>query len=440
MALHVGTVTLAIVVALVPGCSSKVGFPKDQKMDVLFPPYIVPAGHGIPDGHLRPLGWQKRSSGRIRETPEMPSAHALYVKYIKNSKPVLIHDALQDVQAMTDWESDVYLKQQFGSLNVTVTIKRQALMQEPLHESHVMKFKKFLIDYRFEEWYLVTPIPKKMMTELPLPSCLRCGTFYDRLYEARLWMSSGGTASRLHSHEDHDLHCVLFGRKDFIIIDEKYRNNFNFVENYKNSGSGHSTMDVERVNMYKFPEVANTPWHHATLTSGDCILIPAGYIHQVRSYGRSLSFSILFSPSMEFDSSDCKKILSSNNEVKEEEGLTERTTLADAQYMWIDGDGHRVLSFDRMEPVLLRSTLLHLMRTKENFYLEQFEHFYNDAMKRFTTKPAAADVFQMLTSDVGRDYLTRDDITNLSDEAIMSLSRVLKYGQFPVKIKKRVEL
>lgn len=49
-----------------------------------------------------------------------------------------------------------------------------------------------------------------------------------------------------------------------------------FAMQYKNSGSGHSTMDVERVNMYKFPEVANTPWHHATLTSGDCILIPAG--------------------------------------------------------------------------------------------------------------------------------------------------------------------
>lgn len=73
------------------------------------------------------------------------------------------------------------------------------------------------------------------------------------------------------------------------------------------------------------------------------LLLVTGYIHQVRSYGRSLSFSILFSPSLEFDSSDCKKILSPNNEVKEEEGLTERTTLlADAQYMWIDGDGHRV--------------------------------------------------------------------------------------------------
>ena len=47
---------LAVGLVLFPGCFSKVGFPKDQKMDVLFPPYIVPAGHGIPDGHLRPLG------------------------------------------------------------------------------------------------------------------------------------------------------------------------------------------------------------------------------------------------------------------------------------------------------------------------------------------------------------------------------------------------
>ena len=35
-----------------------------------------------------------------------------------------------------------------------------------------------------------------------------------------------------------------------------------------------------------------------------------------------------------------------------------------------------------MEPEALKSTLLHLLRTKDNFYLEQFEHFYNDAMKR----------------------------------------------------------
>ena len=59
---------------------------------------------------------------------------------------------------------------------------------------------------------------------------------------------------------------------------------------------------------------------------------------------------------------------------------------------------------------------------------------------QFNSKPSAADVFKLLTSGTAHDYLTRDDITHLSDDKIASLSRVLKYGQFPVTIKKRVEL
>ena len=34
-------------------------------------------------------------------------------------------------------------------------------------------------------------------------------------------MSSGGTASLLHSHADENIHCVLAGRKDFILIHQK---------------------------------------------------------------------------------------------------------------------------------------------------------------------------------------------------------------------------
>ncbi|XP_048730421.1 uncharacterized protein LOC125647690 [Ostrea edulis] len=433
-------VSMVILLTILDRTSSKVGFPKDQKMDILFPPYIVPSGHGIPDGHLRPLGWQKRSSGRIMETPEMPSAHSLYVKYIKNNKPVLIHDALQKVKVMSDWEDDIYLKRQFGDLNVTVTVKRQAILQDVQHEQHVMKFKKFIMDYMYEEWYLVTPVPRQMMADLPLPGCLKCGTFYERLYEARLWMSSGGTSSRLHSHEDHDLHCVLFGRKDFIIVDEKYKWNFLYEENYKNSGSGHSPIDVDKVNMFKFTDVSTTPWNHATLTSGDCILIPAGYLHQVRSYGRGISYSILFSPSLEYDSSDCKKILSDDDTVRDEEDLIKRVSLADAKYMWIDSEGNRVLNPDTKEASELKVALLRLLRTKDHFYVEQFEHFYNDAMKRFENKPPAADVFTVLSSSVGRDYLTRDDITLLSDDILATLSRVLKDGQLPLTVTKRVEL
>jgi len=64
---------------------------------------------------------------------------------------------------------------------------------------------------------------------LQLPLCLRCG-FSAWLTESELWMSSGGTASLLHSHADHDLHCVVAGRKDFILIERQFKHVFHFVD------------------------------------------------------------------------------------------------------------------------------------------------------------------------------------------------------------------
>ena len=59
---------------------------------------------------------------------------------------------------------------------------------------------------------------------------LSCGTYNDRLVEAELWMSSGGTSSLLHSHHDHNIHCVVDGRKDFVLIESKHRLNFDYIE------------------------------------------------------------------------------------------------------------------------------------------------------------------------------------------------------------------
>jgi len=48
--------------------------------------------------------------------------------------------------------------------------------------------------------------------------------------ESELWMSSGGTSSLLHSHADHDLHCVIAGRKDFILVQRQFKHVFHFVD------------------------------------------------------------------------------------------------------------------------------------------------------------------------------------------------------------------
>ena len=43
-------------------------------------------------------------------------------------------------------------------------------------------------------------------------------------------MSSGGTSSSLHSHGDHNIHCVIDGRKDFILIEGKHKEAFLYEE------------------------------------------------------------------------------------------------------------------------------------------------------------------------------------------------------------------
>lgn len=41
-----------------------------------------------------------------------------------------------------------------------------------------------------------------------------------------MWMSSGGTSSHLHYDADHNLHCLITGRKDFIMYDPKHMDRF----------------------------------------------------------------------------------------------------------------------------------------------------------------------------------------------------------------------
>lgn len=63
-----------------------------------------------------------------------------------------------------------------------------------------------------------------------VPNCLLCGSFLDYVHETNFWMSSGGTRSVVHFDADHNLHCMVAGRKDFIMIEKKYYTDLYFIE------------------------------------------------------------------------------------------------------------------------------------------------------------------------------------------------------------------
>lgn len=386
----------------------KVGFQKDLSMDIVFPPKIKPSS-SIPTGHLRPLGFQSKASSKVKEILEIPDAHTFQMKYIKQNIPVVFREALKDLPVYNTWEKDDYLKERFGTLNISTTVKKQLQRQT----NQVMQFRKFLLDYMYENWWLSTTIPSEIAEELPLPDCLRCGTYRQRLQEADFWMSSGGTASLLHSHDDHNLHCVIFGRKDFIVIENKYKDSFAFVENYKNSGAGHSKLDMDMINMYKYKDIAGIPWTYATIQQGDCIVIPAGYLHQVRSYGRGISFSVLFAPSKTFDSSDCHL----GDESK-------KTKLSDAAFVWVVRDSKRQLSAMNMEPSILKKYLDLILRDDDVIHFEKFEHFYNEALEQYPDHPPAREAFNILVEKPGGETISRDQLKQLSPTKLTTLSRI----------------
>ncbi|KAI0222815.1 Fibrinogen-like protein 1 [Lamellibrachia satsuma] len=389
-------------------CSERNGFVKDQSTDrIPFPPGVPPRKpySDIPIGHLRPLvalayahqssyqspqrmltsrltsrlsvcspvvlpvaaayahqkidsgsGYQRPPDGTVAEAKKMAMPRDFYLMYIKHFKPIVFRQSLDDVPAMTTWAKDSYLKTTYGDLDIDVVVKKERAKSVPMK----MTFNQFLRDYQYEDWYLSTVTPREMLLELA--------------EEAEIWMSSGGTASLLHSHADHNLHCVLAGRKDFILIQPKYKDKLAFHSENAYPEAGSSEIDMDRINMFKYKSVSDVPWSWSTLWSGDCIYIPAGHLLQVRSHGRSISFTIHWfpTPKVSFRKCDTKKLASF-------------LPLSESKFMWTYIGGTKQLSVPNMTPRRMKRHLLLLMRTDQFLSFDRFQSFYDEVMREVCT-------------------------------------------------------
>ena len=55
-------------------------------------------------------GWQRRPDGKVTEKPSVPAPQELYLKFVKEKKPVVFRQAVSEVPAMLVWQKDEYLK------------------------------------------------------------------------------------------------------------------------------------------------------------------------------------------------------------------------------------------------------------------------------------------------------------------------------------------
>ncbi|CAF1396964.1 unnamed protein product [Adineta steineri] len=147
----------------------------------------------------------------------------------------------------------------------------------------------FLKRYQSEELYLVEEVPKLVRPYFTLPKCLQCEPAIETFQVAMLWFSSGNTSSVVHTDDYDNINCVLQGEKQFILIDpHTYKHVASQI--IDNPSGSFSSIDVDRVNYDKYSSLDNDiHYYQVNLSRGDCLFIPALWIHQVRSSNRNIA-------------------------------------------------------------------------------------------------------------------------------------------------------
>ncbi|CAF4331920.1 unnamed protein product [Rotaria sp. Silwood2] len=389
-------------------------FPKDMNLHVTFPP-ILERHESIPLGHLRPLGWQRRAESSVLEDSLSIEPARFYYLFVQGNRSVAIRGIVPSLDAL--W-TDSYLSKNYGHLNVTVAKRKQHLVDTLT----LMSLKTFLEQYRHDDLYMNTIIPDEMKHETPLPSLINCGTFRDRLLEPILWISAGDTASLLQAHSQNTLHCVLDGRKDFIIYDvsNQYPHDFDLIR--QSNGDLYSRIDVDLVNAYKYKRLHNIPWYWATLREGDCLFIPAYIFHQVRAHGRTIALSIDMAPPDtrdDFIGNDCEK----NPPIY--------VSLNKGQFQWRYEHGIRHLSKRTITIDDVRAYLLLLLDKDDQLYKDIFREFFHQAThelaKKDLTLPTANDIWKQLNNDENNEeYITQSRLKSLPSNILQLLADILQ--------------
>lgn len=341
---------------------------------------------------------------------------------VSTHKPMVFRQAVANSPALDKW-SDEYLAKEYGHLDVLLEVKRENRSTSPQR----VNISTFIDIYTKKNVYAVTVLPDPMRKDVQAPSCLLCGTFRDFVHETNFWMSNGGTRSVIHYDADENIHCIINGSKDFMMINKTFQQFLPMVEKSRLSGSGYSFLDPDSIDLLAYPDMANVQWTYTTLYPADCIYIPAGYLHQVRSYNRTISATILFTSSIEktFEETGC------------EQRDFKYTPLSDIDVHWTYNEGDKTIDMGYINIELLRSNLLIFLKTFESDFVTSY-HFAEYFVTNTEVEPDEnfEEIDELFTSIFGvepHERITEERIKMLPKEKIKMLARKLDTPHGPVK-------
>jgi len=215
-------------------------------------------------------------------------------------QPVLVRGAAAAATPLSEWSHEAMLHRcnRKDGTPWSVTIERNNRVSHndrwPLVSG--WNFCQYLEAYRKPEnknmLYCISSISDdglSFVEHLKMPKMLDCAEFGTSLHDVRMWMSSGNTTSSQHFDTHENLLMQIDGEKR-IFLSHPNESQYFYMDHHDKYGL--SPINVDRVDLQRFPRLPEAKVLYAHLYPGDALYIPDCYWHVIHSTtGRNIGLA-----------------------------------------------------------------------------------------------------------------------------------------------------
>jgi len=278
-----------------------------------------------------------KPQGHVEILDHVPPPREFFFDYMENrggpfegeGKPVLFRGAAKAMPAYQLWTDD-YLREKHGKVKMDQVEPEKKETRKPLPFED-WNLEKFLDNYLAKNIYSTSATPKALGKEVYMLPPMNCGGHTRKLQQTVTWMSSGGTKSVIHNDGNHNFHCMFAGSKNWVMwqpsvnLRQKKYGWVNVEEDDSDDpafegayGAYVGRIDVDNVDLNKFPAYDKLKWWNMTLNAGDCAYIPWGWYHHVEGAPqRSISTHIWFQKPDKFDQKSCDDLVAKGHDLSD---------------------------------------------------------------------------------------------------------------------------
>ncbi|KAK2547733.1 Bifunctional peptidase and arginyl-hydroxylase JMJD5 [Acropora cervicornis] len=369
-------------------------------------------------GHLKPFGNHREPEIVTDELLFVPDPTQFWEQYVSKNRPVVFREAAKHSRAFELWTEE-YLIEQYGNLTLRLESRSESNHRLPTGGDGILgrdSVRHFLQNYQNVDAYVISQIPQPMERDIAIPPCLRCGSFVDSIQEVHLFLSALGGQTKLHQDPYNNIHCIFNGTKDWLLVHPDQTHLIYMSDESEFEWGGYSEINADSVDLEIFPRIKEVQFSKVTMNKGDCIFMPGGYWHQVRSWGyMNSAVAIWFSQLKQFSQEGCDK-----------QDQIAFTPMNQVPILW-RYSGHGSLSQGHMDVHILRRFLLTLADGEGKIRLDNFvDQFFNsesdnkrEIMKLDEQKRAKALVAYLDPDDKG--FITKEYLQNLSIDQLKDI-------------------